>query len=60
LNWKGFRINGNLGFYNVLPTPYQRFHTANNYNWKLTSFEAQQQLQFGGRISYEQKSPYFR
>ena len=59
LNWKGFRINGNLGFYNVLPTPYQRFHTANNYNWKLTSFEAQQQLQFGGRISYEQKHLIF-
>ena len=59
LDWKGFEINGNFGFYNVLPTPYQRFHTANNYNWNFSSFDAQQQIQLGGKIAYEKKHSAF-
>lgn len=58
LFWKNFQINGNFGFYNTLPTPYQRFHRANNYNWKLSSLEMQQQVQFGGSVSYIKKHSF--
>lgn len=59
LKYKDFSVKGNLGIYNTLPTPYQRFHIANNYDWYLNSFEAQQQIQLKGRITYAKKQKVF-
>lgn len=55
LNYKvlnNLTVKGNLNFENLNPTPYQRFHTANYYQWKIDDLEMQQKLQAAGSIKY--------
>lgn len=55
LNYKvleNLTVKGKLNFENLYPTPYQRFHTANYYQWNISDLEMQQKLQAGGSIKY--------
>ncbi len=45
-------IKGQLNFENLYPTPYQRFHTANYYQWNIEALKMQQKLQAGGSMKY--------
>ncbi|PKR80755.1 hypothetical protein CW751_08265 [Brumimicrobium salinarum] len=45
-------VNGNLNFENLYPTPYQRFHQANYYQWNISNLEMQQKLQLSGSVRY--------
>ena len=45
-------IKGKLDFENLYPTPYQRFHTANYYQWEIQNLKMQQKLQVAGSIKY--------
>lgn len=50
-----FNLKANLDFLNVYPTPYQREHYANNYQWKLNDLSAQQIINLGGEASLKTK-----
>ncbi|WP_107039172.1 putative porin [Brumimicrobium mesophilum] len=55
LNYEIFNdltLKGRLNFENLYPTPYQRFHTANYYQWNIDDLEMQQKLQIGGDLKY--------
>ncbi|PWH86130.1 hypothetical protein DIT68_06130 [Brumimicrobium oceani] len=55
LNFKMLRnltIKGKLNFENLYPTPFQRFHTSNYYQWKIDDLEMQQKLQAGGALKF--------
>lgn len=45
-------IKGKLDFENLYPTPYQRFHTANYYQWEIADLKMQQKLQVSGSVKY--------
>lgn len=45
-------IIGNVNFENLYPDPYQRFHTANYYQWKIDDLKMQQKLQVRGSVKY--------
>jgi hypothetical protein len=45
-------VKGKLNFENLYPTPYQRFHTANYYQWEIADLKMQQKLQISGSIKY--------
>jgi hypothetical protein len=47
-------MNAFLDFDNRLPLPYQRFHFANNIQWKLPELQTQQLLRIGGTVAYKQ------
>lgn len=47
---KNLSVKGKLNFENLYPTPYQRFHTANYYQWSIDNLEMQQKLQVAGSI----------
>lgn len=49
-------IKAKLNFENLYPTPYQRFHTANYYQWNISDLQMQQKLQTGGGIRYGDSS----
>lgn len=49
---RNLSINGKLNFENLYPTPYQRFHTANYYQWEIDDLKMQQKLQVSGSIKY--------
>jgi len=55
INFKIFdnlTLKGKLNFENLYPTPYQRFHTANYYQWNIDNLATQQKLQTGGSLKY--------
>jgi len=55
LNFKmlnNLTVKGKLNFENLYPTPYQRFHTANYYQWNIDNLKMQQKLQAVGSIKY--------
>lgn len=56
---KNVEVEGYFNFDNRLPLPYQRFHFANNVQWKLPELQTQQILGIGGGISYEKKQKYY-
>ena len=45
-------LRGNVNFENLYPTPYQRFHTANYYQWNIQDLKMQQKLQAIGSVKY--------
>ena len=49
---KNLSLNGKLNFENLYPSPYQRFHTANYYQWEIDKLKMQQKLQILGGIKY--------
>lgn len=49
-------VHAKLNFENLYPTPYQRFHSANYYQWKIDNLKMQQKLQIIGGIKYGKKN----
>ncbi|SFT54564.1 Putative porin [Lishizhenia tianjinensis] len=50
-----FDLNAKLDINNLYPTPYQRQHYANNFQWKLTSLSPQQIITLGGDLKLKGK-----
>lgn len=51
-------VDAGLNFMNTYPIPYLRFHSANNFQWSVSSneLEMQQTLQLRGSIKYGDKN----
>lgn len=41
-----------VNFENLYPTPYQRYHSANYYQWEIDELKMQQRLQVKGSLRY--------
>ncbi|MDX1446335.1 hypothetical protein, partial [Lishizhenia sp.] len=50
-----FDINAHLDFNNLYPTPYQRRHYANNFQWDINQLSAQQIITIGGNLKLKGK-----
>lgn len=55
VDFSSFKLKANLDFLNVYPTPYQRQHVANNYQWKINNLSAQQLINIGGKAILKTK-----